>query len=279
MPESNDFEKMRLVDTKRIRVLLIAIVLVLSAANAYAGLFGPFDKNAVYKSNNGASIKIISSNEMEIEKYGFGGGTIVLASYSVDGKTVRVLYKAAGVVEYYEIVKDGLKEKKTGEFFYTKVALEAKQKAERAATEAKLRAEQAKQKAELEAERIKPIALKALQIDNEGIITDSVRGLQWYVGPDEDTNWDQANSWVHSLSAGGGWRMPTKDELKGIFPGYIGGSTSMHPMFKTRAMSVWSGEPSNSSSKWSVSFRNGNDYLETRSNSGSYRAFAVRSKK
>ena len=54
-------------------------------------------------------------------------------------------------------------------------------------------------------------------IDKKGVITDSETHLQWYVGPDRSTNWDQANAWVNELAVdGGGWRMPSSAELERI---------------------------------------------------------------
>ena len=48
-----------------------------------------------------------------------------------------------------------------------------------------------------------------------GIVKDTNTGLEWKAGPDKDTNWGEARSWVQSL--GGDWRMPTLDELEGLY--------------------------------------------------------------
>jgi len=54
--------------------------------------------------------------------------------------------------------------------------------------------------------------------DSQGIITDKQTGLQWFVGPEKGTSWEEAQSWVHSLSVGGGgWRMPTMSELRFLY--------------------------------------------------------------
>jgi len=51
-----------------------------------------------------------------------------------------------------------------------------------------------------------------------GIVKDSNTGLEWKVGPDKDTNWNEVRSWVQSLSLDdGGWRMPTVDELVSLY--------------------------------------------------------------
>jgi hypothetical protein len=110
-----------------------------------------------------------------------------------------------------------------------------------------------------------------------GIIT--VNGLQWYVGPDNDTNWDQANAWVNSLTVGGGgWRMPTMAELKGLYHKGMG-SRNMPPEFKTNGWWVWSGEQYGPSAAWLFVFDyGGHEYSSERSTSINGRAFAVRSR-
>jgi hypothetical protein len=48
----------------------------------------------------------------------------------------------------------------------------------------------------------------------DGVITDSQTNLQWLVGPNQDTNYKQAENWVAAQTvAGGSWRMPTAKEL------------------------------------------------------------------
>lgn len=83
-------------------------------------------------------------------------------------------------------------------------------------------------------------------IDKQGIITDSETHLQWYVGPDRSTDWDQANAWVKNLAVdGGGWRMPTSVELKRICirvsgSGLRGDHHDLSPVFKTGGWYMWS---------------------------------------
>ncbi|WP_447650433.1 Lcl domain-containing protein [Pseudomonas abietaniphila] len=51
-----------------------------------------------------------------------------------------------------------------------------------------------------------------------GAITDESSKLQWVVGPDQDTTWQDAKSWVESLSlCGGSWRLPTTNDLKSLY--------------------------------------------------------------
>ncbi len=39
---------------------------------------------------------------------------------------------------------------------------------------------------------------------NNGVITDSVTGLDWYVGSNQDNNWHQAKDWTENLTVAGG---------------------------------------------------------------------------
>jgi hypothetical protein len=77
-----------------------------------------------------------------------------------------------------------------------------------------------------------------------GIVKDTKTGLEWVVGPDGSMTWDEAKAWVESLSVGGGgWRMPTVEELKGLYQ-YGKGSRNMTPMLKITGYCVWSGQSS-----------------------------------
>ena len=111
-----------------------------------------------------------------------------------------------------------------------------------------------------------------------GVVYDTQTGLEWYAGPDRDTTWDAAKSWIESLSvAGGGWRMPTRNELKGLYQKGVG-SRNMTPLLRTTGWWVWSGETKGSSSAWFFNFYNGNVYWLYRTYSNSTRGFAVRSR-
>lgn len=111
-----------------------------------------------------------------------------------------------------------------------------------------------------------------------GIVRDTNTGLEWKVGPDENTNWNEARSWVQSLNLdGGGWRMPTINELKGLYKKGKG-NRNMTPLLKTTGWWVWSGETKGSSDAWAFNFITGNRYWNSRDNSNNRRAFAVRSR-
>ena len=59
-----------------------------------------------------------------------------------------------------------------------------------------------------------------------GSVSDSKTGLTWKLGPNENTTWDEAHSWVASLDQcdGRSWRMPTVSELATLYdPQYTSG--------------------------------------------------------
>jgi len=111
-----------------------------------------------------------------------------------------------------------------------------------------------------------------------GVVRDTSTGLEWKVGPDKDITWNEARSWVQSLNLdGGGWRMPSMDELEHL---YKEGKAdrNMTPLLKTSGWWVWSGEEKGSSDAWIFNFLGGRDWGD-RNNCYYYgRAFAVRSR-
>ena len=51
-----------------------------------------------------------------------------------------------------------------------------------------------------------------------GSIADTKSGTEWYVGPDKDFAWGDANNWVHGLSAcGKRWTMPSVDDVRSLY--------------------------------------------------------------
>ena len=51
-----------------------------------------------------------------------------------------------------------------------------------------------------------------------GSIADTKTGVEWYVGPDRDFAWQDANNWVRGLSAcGKHWTLPSADEARALF--------------------------------------------------------------
>ena len=119
------------------------------------------------------------------------------------------------------------------------------------------------------------------EVSSEGVITDTTTHLQWYVGPNQDTTWDQAAAWVKKLSvSGGGWRLPTLDELQGIYEKNKGSDKAhIDAVFwnKNIPLWVWSNETKGSSSAWNFAFDSGYRHWDDRSDSYNNRGFAVRS--
>ena len=111
-----------------------------------------------------------------------------------------------------------------------------------------------------------------------GIVKDTKTGLEWKAGPDKSTNWDQARSWVQNLNLdGGGWRMPTMDELEALYKKGAG-DRNMTPLLKISGWAVWSGETKGSSNARYFHFRDGSRHWDDRGFSYKKRAFAVRSR-
>jgi hypothetical protein len=122
-----------------------------------------------------------------------------------------------------------------------------------------------------------PMILRYM-VSKEGVISDSRTGLEWLAGPGQDTNWNMARNWTAGLSvAGGGWRMPTRGELKTLYEKGMG-ERNIDPIFKMTGTDVWSGEPYDSSFAWYFDFRIGSERWFTRSLASDVRTFAVRSR-
>jgi len=112
-----------------------------------------------------------------------------------------------------------------------------------------------------------------------GVVRDTKTGLEWVVGPDKDTTWDEAKQWANSLTVdGGGWQMPTMDELERLYR-KSDGLRNMTPLLKTTGWFVWSEETKGSSLAWYFGFYRGDGYWDRRNSSYNVRAFAVRSRK
>ena len=109
-------------------------------------------------------------------------------------------------------------------------------------------------------------------------VRDTKTGLKWKTGPDKDTTWNEAKSWVQSINLdGAGWRMPTMDELAALFQKGVG-SRNMTPLLNTMGWWVWSGETKGSSDAGGFTFGRGDRYWISRDISNNSRAFAVRSR-
>ena len=111
-----------------------------------------------------------------------------------------------------------------------------------------------------------------------GVVSNPRTGLQWKAGPDQYMSWHEASSWVRSLNRdGGGWRMPSTDELKGLYK-RGSGSRNMTPLLGTTGWWVWSGETEGSYVRY-FNFHYYTKNWTLRSQAyHSLRAFAVRSR-
>ncbi|KGO33677.1 hypothetical protein JT06_12890 [Desulfobulbus sp. Tol-SR] len=114
-------------------------------------------------------------------------------------------------------------------------------------------------------------------VSAEGVIADATTGLEWVIGPDQDTNYSQAEQWVAGSSvAGGGWRLPTREELKGLYQPDTG-ERNMPPAFKTSGWLLWA-ESRDASSAWSFNFNSGVEYWYYRDSAEANRVFGVRTR-
>lgn len=124
-----------------------------------------------------------------------------------------------------------------------------------------------------------PINVRFFTVSKDGVVEDLETGLEWYEGPDRDTDWDQASDWVDSLNvAGGGWRMPAPFELSALYQ-KGSGERNMPKPFKTKGCWVWS---RNLRDLWSAvyfDFNCGVARWYFRDSPNHRRAFAVRSRK
>ena len=113
---------------------------------------------------------------------------------------------------------------------------------------------------------------------NDGVIYDSKLGLQWAPAPNRSMNHYKAEEYARNLSlAGGGWRLPTRAELKSLYePSKPGGAD---PKLNVSDFFVWTSELNGPSDAWFFDFNNGNEYRNGRDNSNNNdRVLAVRSR-
>jgi hypothetical protein len=130
------------------------------------------------------------------------------------------------------------------------------------------------------ADKAKIIAKDGQYVSYEnGIVYDEKKNIEWVAGPDKFVTWDEARAWVESLSLeGGGWRMPTKEELKSLYKKGAG-ERNKTPLLKTTGWRVWSNETEGESAAWFFSFYDGDYTWGPRESEGNPRGFAVRSRK
>ena len=114
---------------------------------------------------------------------------------------------------------------------------------------------------------------------SNGVITDHLTGLDWYVNPNPDQKFREAKAWVEGLSvAGGGWRLPTMAELKAIYQ-KDASDVNMDPLFQAKGAWAWSGELRNEWSVWGLAFYNNLQGWHSMNYGNGRVALAVRSHK
>src|SRR5512144_193008 len=115
----------------------------------------------------------------------------------------------------------------------------------------------------------------------DGVIDDSETGLQWVPARDWEMTHYESEKYVRTLSLdGGGWRLPTRAELRGIYdasnPGLV------DPKFKVSGKLVWTSElDADPSLAWYFNFYSGGEYTYARNPHCNFYfyALAVRSRR
>ncbi len=108
------------------------------------------------------------------------------------------------------------------------------------------------------------------------VICDCFSGLEWLPGPDKDMSWKEGCQWVKDLSiGGGGWRLPTLNELRGLFK-MNKNRDNLSPLFAISMTDVWSCESQDESSAWGFNFLPGNQFWTCKTLSRRFRVLAVR---
>lgn len=93
---------------------------------------------------------------------------------------------------------------------------------------------------------------------NNGVVLDTKTNLEWYCGPDKNISWYRAKVWVEGLSvAGGGWQMPSLNELKTL---HTAGGYDLAPMQKITGERVWSSHGDDFSTALFFDFTMGHDF-------------------
>jgi hypothetical protein len=106
------------------------------------------------------------------------------------------------------------------------------------------------------------LAVSPFMVSSEGVIQDLRTGLEWAPVPLMTVNYDSAVSHTRYLSlAGGGWRLPTVDELTDLYESGQRGC-GLDTSFEIRYPKVWASDPKNPSKRWLVRFSRHKIYTE-----------------
>jgi len=106
------------------------------------------------------------------------------------------------------------------------------------------------------------LILSPFKVSSEGVIRDLWTGLEWAPVPMMTLSYDHAVAYAESLSlAGGGWRLPTVDELKKLYESGQRGC-GLDQAFRNRYPKAWSSDPKSPSKRWLVRFSRYEGYTE-----------------
>lgn len=117
------------------------------------------------------------------------------------------------------------------------------------------------------------VVYKTKEIDHDeiyialggGVVRDKKTGLEWLTGSGWHMKWNKTKPWIEGLSLifGGGWRMPTIDELRTLYvEGY--GIRNLTPLLAATSWEIWSGEEAHSDKALAFNFRYGRETSEQR---------------
>lgn len=122
-----------------------------------------------------------------------------------------------------------------------------------------------------------PQSERYVQCD-DNIVYDKTTNLEWIAGPDRRTTREEARAWVEGLSiAGGGWRMPTKEELRGLYEHERDRTPT--PLLKTTGSWVWTaGETEGPALSWGFDLDRSGDLVMTLCKFCGSRGLAVRTR-
>ena len=155
----------------------------------------------------------------------------------------------------------------------------AKREAERVEWERRRVAAAEAERERLERERQAKLA-RGERFSLEGRVIEDLRlDLQWAPANGQSMNHYDAEKYAQNLSlAGGGWRLPTKAELKSLYDTSKPGNAD--PVFNINRNWVWTSELKDSSLAWFFDFNNGHEGTGYRDYSGNKgRVLVVRSRR
>jgi len=100
------------------------------------------------------------------------------------------------------------------------------------------------------------------EVSSDGVIKDTRTGFEWAPVPLITVNYDRAASYAKSLElAGGGWRLPTVDELRDLYDSANDGC-GLDWAFENRYPKAWSSDPKSPTKRWLVRFSRSKIYTE-----------------